>query len=82
MPDITFYIDLDPKIGISRIRSREKNDRLDQEKITFHEKVREGYLEISKIYKDRIIVINGSMSIEKIVNKVLLEINKVKNEHR
>lgn len=82
MPDITFYIDLDPKIGISRIRSREKNDRLDQEKITFHEKVREGYLEISKNYRDRIIVINGSMSIEKIVNRVLLEINKVKNEHR
>lgn len=66
MPDLTFYIDLDPQIGISRIEGRSKYDRLDQETNNFHLKVREGYLEIAKKYPERIITIDGNQTLEDI----------------
>src|SRR5690606_3975219 len=61
LPDLTIYIDVDPNIGLARIKNnRRKVDRLDLEKISFHQKVREGYLKIAKIFKDRIVVIDGN----------------------
>ena len=60
LPNLTFYIDVDPEIGISRIKNRKKNDRLDQEKITFHQKVREGYQSLVNKYPKRIYTIDGT----------------------
>lgn len=66
-PDVTLYIDVPAEIGIQRIKAslddREYN-RLDQEKITFHEKVRAGYLQLAKENPERIVVIDGTMSRE------------------
>ncbi|PID82434.1 MAG: dTMP kinase [Clostridiales bacterium] len=71
LPDITIYIDLDPEIGLSRIDSgdREKN-RLDMEAMSFHRKVREGYLKLAK-NTDRIVVVDGNRSIKEVVSDVL-----------
>ena len=66
LPDLTFLIDVDPAIGISRIKERSKYDRLDQEKLAFHEKVREGYMIIAKEYPERIIVIDGTKDLKTI----------------
>ncbi len=78
MPDLTFYIDIDPKTGIDRVKSRRKhkNDRLDLEQQTFHEKVRQGYLEVAKLYSNRIITINGNQTIDAIYEEILNEILK------
>ena len=76
MPDLTFYIDLDPKVGISRIANREKYDRLDQETFDFHTKVREGYLEIANMYSSRIVVIDGNQTIEEITNQIVKKIEE------
>lgn len=75
LPDLTFYIDLDPSVGINRIKDRDKYDRLDRESNTFHQRVREGYLEVVKQYPNRIIVIDGSQSLEAIT-KEMIEIIK------
>lgn len=77
-PDLTLFFDLDPKIGLERINknsSREVN-RLDLEKMTFHEKVRNGFLELSKMYKERYVIIDASKTKEEVVKdciKVILE---------
>lgn len=71
MPDLTFYIDLDPSIGMKRIKGRSKYDRLDQETTQFHNKVRQGYLELVRLYPKRIVMINGNDSIENITNQIL-----------
>jgi dTMP kinase len=76
MPDLTFYIDLDPKVGISRISNREKYDRLDQETFDFHEKVRQGYLEIASMYSTRIVTIDGNQTIEEITNQIVKKIEE------
>ena len=65
LPDVTFLMKLDPRIGRRRIDA-DKQDRLEREQDDFHIAVFEGYLELEKKYKDRIVVIDASRSIEEI----------------
>jgi dTMP kinase len=76
MPNLTFYIDLDPEVGLSRISNREKYDRLDQETFNFHLKVRQGYLEIASMYPKRIITIDGTLSIDQITQLIVSQIEE------
>ena len=68
-PDVTLYIDVPAEVGIQRIHAnldeREYN-RLDQEKLAFHEKVRAGYLQLAKANPERIVVVDGTMSRESV----------------
>lgn len=76
LPNLTFYIDLDPQIGLDRIKNRSQN-RLDKEQLDFHLKVREGYLKIAELYKNRVVVINGNQSIEQVIEEVMTKIKEV-----
>ena len=68
-PDVTLYIDVPAEVGIQRIHAnldeREYN-RLDQEKLDFHEKVRAGYQQLAKANPERIEVVDGTMSREEV----------------
>jgi dTMP kinase len=83
MPNLTLYLDLDPQIGLSRIRKnkgREVN-RLDLEEISFHLKVREGYEEVIKRFPDRIVRVDANQELDKVLSdtkQILLE--KLKSE--
>ena len=83
MPNLTLYLDLDPNIGLSRIRKnkgREVN-RLDLEEISFHMKVREGYEEVIKRFPDRIVRVDANQELDKVFSdtkEILLE--KLNNE--
>lgn len=76
-PDMTLYIDIEPEEGLRRIAagagSRE-NNRLDQEAVTFHEKVRTGYLHLLEKHTDRIVRIDGSQSAEQVVQACMTAI--------
>jgi dTMP kinase len=71
MPDLTFYIDLDPEVGMKRISNRDKYDRLDQETKDFHLNVRKGYHEVAKKYPNRIITIDGNQTIDAIIDEMV-----------
>jgi dTMP kinase len=45
MPDLTFYLDIDVSLGLSRATERAELDRFECEKIDFFERVRFAYLE-------------------------------------
>ncbi|WP_028609546.1 dTMP kinase [Paenibacillus harenae] len=78
MPDLTIYMDASPEIGLSRIKQsaeREVN-RLDLEKRSFHERVREGYMQLLKKHPDRIVLINAEQSPEKVFCDVLTVIEQ------
>lgn len=76
MPTLTFYIDLSPKVGIARISNRKKYDRLDQETVDFHNKVRQGYLKVAQMYPRRIVVIDGNKSLSDIKEQIILRIRE------
>jgi dTMP kinase len=69
-PDLTFFLDLPPEEGMRRRLSGSSPDRLEREKMEFHRKVYEGYLELSRRYKDRYLTIDASAPIEAIAEKI------------
>ena len=64
-PDVTFLMRLAPSEGKNRIQGREY-DRMELEKMAFHERVYEGYKLLEKDNPDRIIGIDASGTIEAI----------------
>ena len=66
-PDFTFLLDLDPAEGLARAwRQIDEGDReaaetrFEEEKIVFHEKVREGYLNLVRQEPERFVVIDAA----------------------
>ena len=61
-PDLTLLFDLDPTIGLNRIaqNSEREVNRLDLEKIDFHNKVRESFLLLARRYPERFVIIDAS----------------------
>lgn len=74
VPDITILIDLPAHIGLSRI-SNENADRLENESLQFHKKVRKAFLDIAKQEKKRYIVIDGRKCIEEVHEEIIKRIN-------
>lgn len=77
LPDYTFYIDVDPKLGLKRADQRGDLNRLDLETFEFHEKVREGYLLLAERYKDRYIIIDGNCNLETLIERTVKELKAV-----
>ncbi len=72
MPDLSILFDLDPRIGLERINNNKDREinRLDLEKLDFHEKVRDGYNIVYENNKDRIIKIDAEQSKENVINEI------------
>jgi dTMP kinase len=55
MPDLTLLFDLDPAEGMRRVRTRDRRlDNFEREKLAFHRRVRQGYLEILRAEPKRV----------------------------
>ncbi len=81
IPDITFLLDISveemEKRKFSRLRSQQKEpDRIETSDIDFFNRVRDGYLYLSK-KEERFKVIDGSKSIDDIHNKIVNELSRV-----
>lgn len=69
-PDLTIYLDVPSEIGLERInkgRKQSELDRLDNESLDFHKKVRSAYLDLVKEHSERIVLIDTEDNIEKVV---------------
>jgi dTMP kinase len=62
VPELTFLLDCPVKVGLTRATARNNRgqDRFEREKVAFHRKVREGYLELSRRYRKRFVVIDAT----------------------
>lgn len=71
-PDLTLYLEVDPKLGIARINANKHREvnRLDVESSTFHEKVRDGYQEVVRRFPERIVPIDANGTIEDVFAQV------------
>ena len=77
-PELTFLINIDPKVGIQRSkRPGNKDLRYENMDIKFHNKIYKSYLKLATLNKRRIYMIDGSKTISGIENEIL---NKVKNK--
>ena len=72
-PDLTLLFDIKPEIGLARINAnanREVN-RLDLEKVEFHNKVRESFLALAKRFPDRYVIIDASLSRDEVAKATM-----------
>ncbi len=71
-PNLTFFLDLNPKEGLKRAGRR---DRMEQKSIQFHEKLHQGYLLLARQNLKRIIVLDATESISEIQKKIEKELS-------
>jgi dTMP kinase len=76
-PDITLLLDLPPEIGLARAWQALDNghragseSRFEEETISFHEKVRAGYLELARREPERFKVIDASRDIDSVQSDI------------
>lgn len=74
-PDLTLVFDVDVETSMKRV-GKEK-DRMESAGIEFHNRVRNGYLELATQEPDRIKVLNATKTIEEIHEKVIEIIEKL-----
>lgn len=76
MPDVTFFMDLEPQIGIKRSIQTGDVNKFEDKNMNFHQAVYERFKLIASMYIDRIKVINcRNKEIENIHQEVLSLIN-------
>ncbi|MCD5436595.1 dTMP kinase [Lactobacillus delbrueckii] len=68
-PDLTIFLDLDPAQGLARIAKVRSGseDRLEQEKLAFHEEVYRGYQKVNQAHPDRVKVVDASQDLPQVV---------------
>lgn len=77
-PDLTLYFDVSSEIGLKRIFEHRQNEvnRLDDEKLAFHQKVRKAYQQLAVENPERIVTIDAAQPLDKVIEdciKVLMK---------
>jgi dTMP kinase len=69
--DLTIWLDIEVEVGFSRKKRDGLGlDRMEQEKIEFHRRVRQGYTELHTSNPQRIVKIDGSLSKEAVQEEI------------
>jgi dTMP kinase len=76
-PDLTLLLDLDVEEGLRRRRgSGGEWNRLDQETIEFHRRVRQGYLSLAQAEPSRWVRLDASRSVDAVQEAIRAEVDK------
>lgn len=73
IPNLTFFLDVSPEVGLERVSARGDKDknRFDSEALDFHQKVRDGFLELRKQNPERIVRINSEQPLDSVIREVV-----------
>jgi dTMP kinase len=74
-PDLTIFLDVPVKRGLGRIKNK---DRIESRPLVFHNRLRQGYLQLAKKYPARIKVVDASGTLEEVFAKVERIVERVK----
>jgi dTMP kinase len=75
LPDLTLLLDVDPAVGLARARGTGggppgRGDRLEQEALAFHQRVRAGFLQLARESPQRFVVIDAQGDVEHVHRQV------------
>ncbi len=78
-PERTYIFDLDPELGLERAQHRLQQTHQDENRfesfdLAFHQRVRQGFLDIANQYPQRCLVIKASEPVDKIQEKIWQDI--------
>ena len=69
-PHLTFFLDLPFKKGLARRQLSKKQDRLDQESLRFHQRVRRGFLALARQHPKRIQKVDARKSPQALASQI------------
>ena len=70
-PDLTIIIDINPETGLKRAKSRKTvEERFEDFGVELQMKMRKGFIELAKEFGNRIEVVNGQQSVDKVANDI------------
>lgn len=72
LPDLTFLLDVDTKRGLRRSGRR---DRVEKKSVSFHQRVRKGFLALARREPKRFVVLSRTSSIEKVRREIEARLN-------
>ena len=75
-PKLTIFMDLDAEDGIKRKKKQAELDRMEQEDLSFHKRVVEGYRQLAKLYPERTVPINATLPIDEIHSMIVQEVEQ------
>ena len=75
-PDVTFYLDIDVETGIERRKHGGEWNRLDDQALEFHRRVRAGYLQMMADEPERWVKIDAARAVEEIQADIRAEVEK------
>lgn len=73
-PDLTLYLDIDPKLGLERARGRGELDRIEKMDISFFERAHQRYKELAAA-DDSIVTINAAQELEQVQADIIHALN-------
>ena len=70
-PDLTIIIDIDPEISLKRAKSRKTaEERFEDFGVELQMKMRKGFIELAKEFSNRIKVVNGQQSVDRLAQDI------------
>ena len=69
-PDLTFYLDIDPREALARRIGRSTNDVIEDRGLQYQDTVRKGYLQIYNKNKDRMVLIDANRSVSEVADEI------------
>lgn len=76
-PDITIFFNIDYKEALLRKRANFSADRLENEDFQFHKDIFDAYLDMAEKFKEDIVKIDASLSVDEVTDNVLSLIYKI-----
>ena len=72
MPDITFFIDVEPVEALHRALSHKDSNKFEQKSLEFHRQVSQGFHALAKQFSQRIVKINANdLTVQEVHKKIL-----------
>jgi len=76
LPDLTLLLDIDPAVGLERVQAAGRagaagGDRLEQETLAFHQRVRAGFLQLARESPERFVIIDAQGDVERVHREVV-----------
>lgn len=79
MPDATIFLSVSLETGLKRVYDRGQMDRLDQEDVSFHERVAQGYEQVKQRFHERMIIINAEQELDQVIQATLTAVERIIN---
>lgn len=70
LPDLVVVLDIDPRQGLARARNRGPADRIEQEHLDFHERVRAGFLVRAAENPQSYLVVDATLPVDELTETI------------